>query len=146
MIYIRPWLYLGKHQEALNTSKLAEHNIEAILLLHAPLEQSHLSTLFIPIEEGVSSSEIFKQGIDFVIAERKKNHNIFLACETGGNRSIAFGTAILKEIEGMALWDAFQEIKQIYPIARPHADLWKLLCVYYQEEIPYTEVLNFSQY
>ena len=46
-----------------------------------------------------------------------------------------------KEEEGLSLLDAFKEVKRKHPEAMPHQPLWESLCAYYNETIPYFDVM-----
>jgi hypothetical protein len=56
--------------------------------------------------------------------------------------SVAFAIASLKEEEHLALFDAFQQVLAKHPQARPHLALWQSLCEYYDENLPYKDILK----
>jgi protein-tyrosine phosphatase len=77
------------------------------------------------------SSELIKQGIDFILEEKQKDHRLLVACGTGINRSSAFCTVALIETEGLSLMDAFKEVKERHPESMPHQPVWESLCKFY---------------
>jgi hypothetical protein len=83
--------------------------------------------------------------VDFVRNEKAKGHKVLVACGAAINRSTAFCVASLKEEEGIGLLDAFLAVKAAHIESLPHPPVWQSLCDYYQEEIPYLEVLTQSR-
>ena len=135
---VRPWLYIGKYREALDWRLLTVNHIGAMLQLADPVEQPGITSLYLPVDDGVPlPGDLLRQGVDFVKAEKRRGHTVLIACGAGISRSVAFTVAVLKEEEGLGLLDAFRAVKQQHPVAMPHFALWESLCGYYQEDIPF---------
>lgn len=143
MYPIRPWLYIGKYRETLDYNMLYRSNIRAMLQLAEKVQHLGISSLFIPIEDGESISfHKLREGIEFVRLEKAKGNNILIACGAGISRGVSFAIAVLKEEENLTLLDAFQQIQGEHSQARPHLELWKSLCEYYREEVPYKNIVK----
>lgn len=139
---IRSWLYVGKYRETLNPHLLAANEIGAILQLADLVEQPGVTFLYLPVDDGVPlPAELLRKGVDFVIASKKQNNRILVACGAGTSRSAAFVVAALKEIEGLDLLSALRAVKQKHPEAMPHPAIWESLCAYYQENVPFSDTL-----
>jgi protein-tyrosine phosphatase len=135
---IRPWLYLGKYRDTLNTHLLSAYGIGAMLQLAELVEQPGITSLYLNVEDGVPlPHKLLRQGVDFVIVEKERGHTVFISCGAGISRSAAFTTAALKEVEGLNLLDAFQVVKRGHPQAMPHPAIWESLCTYYREDFSY---------
>ena len=143
MDMIRPWLYIGKYRETLNRTLLAKSDIKAMLLLAELVEHPGITSLYIPIDDGVPlDPKLLRKGVDFVRMEKEFNHTVLIACGAGVSRSAVFAMAALKEVEELPLLDAIQTVKQHHPEAMPHFVLWESLCTYYSEDIPFLTMLK----
>jgi protein-tyrosine phosphatase len=142
---IRPWLYIGKYRDTLNPNLLAVNRIEAMLQLAQLVEHPGITSLYLPVEDFQPiPPALLRQGVDFVRAEKQREHRVLIACGAGINRSTAFAVAILREEEGLSLLDAFRAVKRVHPEATPHPPIWASLCEYYQENIPFDKLLAIS--
>ena len=142
---IRPWLYIGKYSDTLDKHYLDSKPIQAMLQLADRVEQAGIKSLFLPVEDmGPTSPVLIKQGVDFILAEKEKGHNILVACGAGINRSTAFCMAGLKETEGLSLLDAFKDIKSKHPASMSHEPVWESFCRYYNESTPYLDLMRVS--
>jgi protein-tyrosine phosphatase len=140
---IRPWLYIGKYRETLNAALLARHNIKAMLLLAELVEHPGITSLYIPVDDGVPlDPKLLRRGLDFVRVEKELNHTVLIACGAGVSRSAAVTIATLKEAEGLQLLDATRIVKRFHPESMPHFALWESLCGYYGEDIPFLTMLK----
>jgi protein-tyrosine phosphatase len=138
MEYIRPWLYIGKYRETLNPRLLAVNQIKAMLLLAELVEHPGIRSLYLPVEDFAPlETDLLRQGIDFVRAEKALGHTVLIACGAGINRSTTFAVAVLKEEEGLSFLGAFCAVKRQHSRGMPHRPVWESLCSYYQEEIPF---------
>jgi protein-tyrosine phosphatase len=127
MDVIRPWLSIGKYRETLNGTLLARNNIKAMLLLAELVEHPGITSLYVPIDDGVPlDPKLLRKGVDFVRTKKELNHTILIACGAGVSRSAVFAIAALKECEGLPLLDATRTVKQCHPEAMPHFVLWDL--------------------
>lgn len=145
MDQIRPWLYIGAYRDTLNKSYLDLKSIQAMLQLAEKVEQPNIVSLYLPVEDlaPISSNHI-RQGVDFIREHKEKGNRVLVACGAGINRSSAFCAAVLKEAEGLSLFDAFKEVKHKHPESMPHEPGWESLCKYYHESIPYIDIMRLS--
>jgi hypothetical protein len=143
MYPIRPWLYIGKFRETLDYNMLYRSNIRVMLQLAEKVQHPGISSLYIPVEDGESISfDKLREGIEFVRLEKARGKNILIACGAGISRGVSFAIAALKEDENLTLLDAFRQIQSEHPQAKPHLELWKSLCEYYSEEVPYKNIVK----
>ena len=143
MDQIRPWLYIGAYRDTLNKSYLDFKHIQAMLQLAEKVEQPNIVSLYLPVEDlAPISIKHIRAGVDFIREFKQKESRILVACGAGINRSSAFCAAALKEEEGLSLFDAFKEVKSRHPESLPHAPVWESLCQYYNETIPYLDVMR----
>ena len=139
---IRPWLFIGSYRDTLNRSYLNLKNIQAMLQLAEKVEYPNIISLYLPVDDVAPvSREHIQQGVDFIKKHKQQGVNMLVACGAGINRSSAFCTAVLKEQEGLGLFDAFKEVKKKHPESIPHKPVWESLCSYYNESIPYLDVM-----
>ncbi|MFN8413962.1 MAG: dual specificity protein phosphatase [Anaerolineales bacterium] len=142
---IRPWLYIGKYRDTLDKHQLDTESIQAMLQMAEPVKQDGINSLYLSIEDMAPiPPHLIKQGVDFIIEEKQNAHKILVACGAGINRSTAFCIAALKETEGLDLKSAYQEIKKKHPEALPHEPIWLSLCKYYNETVPYLDIMRLS--
>jgi protein-tyrosine phosphatase len=142
---IRPWLYIGNFSDTQNKNQLDFKSIRAMLQLAAPVKLSGITSLYLSVSDmSPIKHEHFKQGVEFVLTEKKKGNKILVACAAGINRSTGFCIATLKEAEGLSLLDAFKEVKRSRPQIMPHELVWKSLCSYYNEETSYIDLMRAS--
>ena len=140
---IRPWLFIGKYRDTLQLSYLRSKSIQAMLQLAEKVEQPNIVSLYLPVEDlAPISSKHIRQGVDFIRAHKAKGARVLVACGAGINRSSSFCAAALKEEEGLSLFEAFKEVKRLHPESMPHEPVWESLCKYYNEPIPYLDVMR----
>ena len=145
MDQIRPWLFIGAYRDTLYRSYLDFKFIQAMPQLAEKVEQPNIISLYLPVEDlaPISSNHI-RQGVDFIREHKEKGNRVLVACGAGINRSSAFSAAALKEAEGLSLFDAFKQVKHKHPESMPHEPVWDSLCSYYNEFIPYLDVMRLS--
>jgi hypothetical protein len=140
---IRPWLYIGNYSDTQNRNYLEFKSIQAMLQLAAPVRQIGIQSRYLQVTDmSPIPNHLIKQGVDFVLEEKGKEHKVLVACAAGVNRSAAFCIAVLKEAEGISLLEAFREIKGKHREAMPHETAWASLCSYYNETISYIDVMR----
>jgi protein-tyrosine phosphatase len=140
---IRPWLYVGAYRDTKNQPYLNLRNIQAMLQLAELVEQPNIVSLYLPVEDlAPISSEHIRQGLDFIRTHKVKGARVLVACGAGINRSSSFCAAVLKEEEGLSLFEAFKEVKRLHPESMPHQPVWESLCNYYNEPTPYLDVMR----
>jgi hypothetical protein len=143
MDQIRPWLFIGAYRDTKNFSYLKLKSIGAMLQLAEKVDQFNIISLYLPVEDLAPISSVhLRQGIDFILEHKAKDERILVACGAGMNRSSAFSAAAIKEAEGLPLFEAFKEVKRHHPESMPHEPVWDSLCKYYNESIPYLEVMR----
>ena len=143
MDQIRPWLFIGSYRDTRNLAYLQFKSIKAILQLAEKVEQPDIISLYLAVEDlAPISSKHIRQGLDFIKEHKAKSSRVLVACGAGINRSSAFSAAMLKEEEGLTLLEAFKEVKRLHPESMPHRPVWESLCNYYNESIPYLELMR----
>ena len=146
MDQIRPWLFIGKYRDTLQSDDLLSDSIRAMLQLAVKLEQPGITSLYLSVEDFAPLNfDLLDQGIAFIREQKKLGNNILVACWAGINRSSTFCTAALKEEDGLSLFDAFKEVKNAHPESMPHELVWESLCEYYGESIPYIDIMRHGQ-
>lgn len=147
MVEIRPWLFIGKYRDTLDTYSLGVKSIKAMLQLAEKVEQEGIASLYLPVED-LAPLEIdhIDKGVKFIREHYDNSHRILIACGAGINRSTAFCMIALKEMEGLGLMDAYKDIKRLHPDAFPHEPVWTSLCNYYNENEPYLNVIRLNSF
>lgn len=146
MYSIRPWLYVGKFSETQDDVMLHDRGIGAMLQLADSVKQPGIPSLYVPVDDGEPLPfDVLRMGVEFVRLEKALGRSVLIACGMGISRSAAFTIAALKEEESLSLLEAFRQVRAGHPGAMPHPALWKSLCEYYGEDVPYTELLKSRQ-
>jgi protein-tyrosine phosphatase len=140
---IRPWLYLGRYRDTLDPDLLAANRIDAMLQLAEAVTQRGIASLYLPVEDGKPLAEdLLRQGIGFILSEKRRGHSVLIACGAGMSRSVAYAIAVLKEEEELSLLEALRAVKHLYPDSMLHPALWESLCHYYGEEFSLDSLLD----
>ena len=143
MDQIRPWLFIGKYRDTLQTDYLYSKSIQAMLQLAVKLSSPDITSLYLPVEDFTPLDfDLLEQGVSFIKEQKGLDHPVLVACWAGINRSSTFCTAALKEEENLSLFDAFKEIKKVHPESMPHELVWESLCEYYDEDVPYLDIMR----
>jgi protein-tyrosine phosphatase len=143
MSTIRPWLCIGRLRETYDFRLLQAEGIGAMLQLAERVQQPGMETFYLPVEDGRAiTPEQFQAAVDFIRRQKNGERATLIACGLGISRAATFAIAALKEIEGLSLLDALQEIRVRHVEARPHPVLWRSLCDRYDEPTPYRLVLR----
>jgi protein-tyrosine phosphatase len=143
MNQIRPWLYIGKYRETIDYRLLKHHQIGAMLLLAELVEHHGITSLYLPVDDGEPlSHDLLQQGLAFIKKQHESGKTVLVACGAGISRSGTFTIAALKEKENLALLEAFRQVQKLHPETMPHYKLWQSLCEYYEEEVPWTELIH----
>ena len=146
MYSIRPWLFIGKFSETQDDVLLHDREIGAMLQLADSVKQPNIPSLYVPVGDGEPLPfDVLRMGVEFVRLEKALGRNVLIACGMGISRSATFAIAALKEEESLSLREAFWQVRAGHPGAMPHPALWKSLCEYYGEDVPYTELLKTGQ-
>ncbi|MBN2006692.1 MAG: dual specificity protein phosphatase family protein [Anaerolineae bacterium] len=134
---IRSWLYVGKYRETLDVDLLSAKKIGAVLQLAEAVTYPDIVSLYLPVEDGIPLPDHFlRQGVDFVLSEKRREQTVLIACGAGMSRSVAFAVAALKEAEDLSVLEAFRVVKEHHPESLPHPEIWESLCAYYHEVFP----------
>jgi hypothetical protein len=142
---IRSWLFIGAYRDTLNKNYLGFKSIQAMLQLAEKIEHPNIFSLYLAVEDFAPiPRHLITQGVEFITENRKHGKRILVACGAGINRSSAFCAAALKEEEGLSLFEAFKEVKRKHPDSMPHEPVWRSVCEYYNEAIPYLDIMRLS--
>ena len=88
---IRPWLYIGKYRDTKNQSYRALKSIQAMLQLAEKVEQTGITSLYLPVEDFAPIPvHLLEKGIAFIRAQKTAGYRVLVACGAGINRSSAF--------------------------------------------------------
>jgi Dual specificity phosphatase, catalytic domain len=140
---IRDWFYIGKYSDTVDSALLRSQGIGAILELAEVVKHADVECLFLPVEDGVHlSSRLLREGVGFVVNQKRFDRKVLIACGAGKSRSVAFAVAVLKEDEGLPLLEALRAVKSHHPETMLHPALWESLCAYYQEDVPFWSALR----
>ena len=116
-------------------------DISAMLLLAELVEHEGITSRYLAVEDGQTlSANLLQEGVAFVREQKEQGGIVLVACGAGISRAATFVTAVLKEVEGLPLREAFAVVQQAHPDAMPHMALWNSLCHYYDEPIPWIEI------
>ncbi|HNB35876.1 MAG TPA: dual specificity protein phosphatase [Anaerolineales bacterium] len=142
---IRPWLFIGRYRDTLYKEALDQKSIQAMLQMAELVEHPGIESLFLHVEDmDAIPAKMIEKGILFLHEQVGQGHNILISCGAGINRSTAYCVIALKEIEGLGLFEAFKEVLRHHPEALPNLPVWESLCEYYDEEVPYLEVMRLA--
>jgi len=134
---------VGKYRETLDEDHLIASNIGAVLQLAEAITYTHIQALYLPVDDAIPIPERYiRQGVTFVLQAKVSGQRILIACGAGISRSAAFAVATLKEVEGLSLVAALRAVQSAHPESLPHPAVWESLCTYYQEDVPFDEVLR----
>ncbi|HKI52929.1 MAG TPA: dual specificity protein phosphatase, partial [Anaerolineales bacterium] len=136
-------LFIGKYRDTLQPAYLHSKSIQAMLQLADKVEQSGITSLYLPVEDFAPLKfDLLEQGIAFIKEHKELGHSVLVACGAGINRSSIFCAAALKEEEGLSLFDSFKEVKKLHSESMPNKPVWESLCKYYKETIPYLDIMR----
>ncbi|MBB6051187.1 dual specificity protein phosphatase family protein [Armatimonas rosea] len=143
MDQVRPWLYVGKLAETLDYTRLLTHRIEAMLQLAAEVKQPGIAQLYLNVDDGKPLPPgALEKGVAFVREHLAQHETVLIACGAGMSRAPTFAIAVLCEEEGIGLLEAYAAVVAVRGIAMPHRALWRSLCEWRGEDVPYDEVLR----
>jgi hypothetical protein len=107
------------------------------------VQQPGISSLYFLVEDGESLCfDKLGKGVEFVRLEKARGKNVLIACGVGISRAASLAIASLNEEENLSLLDAFWQIQAEHLQARPNLDLWKSLCDYYSQDVPYKSIVE----
>ncbi len=136
------WLYVGSVQDAENYGALKEAGIAAVLTLAWPI--THPDDIVVKrvyFEDGEPiPDEVFYQTLSFVRQQRRQGRKILIACSAGISRSPTIAIAVLHELEGYPLVEAFRTAIERIHLAQPRAETWSSLCRFYGQIVTPADV------
>lgn len=140
---IRPWLYIGIYRDALNPRFMEDYSIQAMIHLAENVTLPGVHSLFLQVEDlGSIPADHIETAVHFIKDNLSQNRNILITCGAGINRSTAFCVVALKEVEGLGLLEAYKEVRKRHRDALPNKYVWESLCEYYDEKVPYLEIMK----
>lgn len=129
---IRDWLYIGDYTDCLDREQIEDNDISAVLQLSGPVFYPDIACRFIWVEDGMPLDALkLERGLDFIRSHQEQR--VLVGCAAGISRSATFCIAALKEIEGLSLEEAYQEVKKARPQIAPHLELWASLRSYFED-------------
>ncbi len=132
MNQVLDWLYVGSLDDAENYKRLREAGIEALLSLAYPVKHPDILISYVPFDDGEPiPEEVFYKALSFVRRKRREGRKILIACSAGVSRSPIIAVAVLHELVGYPLVEAFRTVIHQVHSAFPHPTLWASLCHYY---------------
>ena len=136
------WLYVGAVQDAEDYDALKAAGIGAVLTLAWPI--SHPDDIVVKrvfFEDGEPiPDEVFYQALSFVRRQRRQGRKILIACSAGVSRSPTIAIAVLHELAGYPLVEAFRRVLGRVHMAQPRAVTWSSLCRFYGRIVTPAEV------
>jgi hypothetical protein len=112
MNQIRPYLYIGDYLNTLDSDLLNSAHIGAMLQFALHVPYFGIETLYLNVDDGVPLPEAtLERGVSFARAQvarlQLEGKALLIACSAGISRSVMFGMALLHELEGISLTDAY---------------------------------------
>lgn len=144
MNQIRPYLYIGDYLNTLDSDLLNSAHIGAMLQFALHVPYFGIETLYLNVDDGVPLPEAtLERGVSFARAQvarlQLEGKALLIACSAGISRSVTFGMALLHELEGISLTDAYCTIRLARPQALPHPALLQTLHTYYAVPEPFED-------
>ena len=129
---ILPFLFVGRHQDSLNTAELSQLSITHILNVMESARVSDDDTfvrLHVPVSDFGDSkiADILDRCCEFIDQAKSSNGKVLLHCGRGQNRSPSIATAYLMRNHGMQLKEAFHHVRTKRPEFAPHEGYLKQL-------------------
>ncbi len=138
MDFVRPWLAIGKYRDTKDLALLRAEGVSAMLLLARDVQHEGIRSRYLDVDDGVELPlALLAQGVYFVSAARRRRDTVLVACGAGISRATTYTVASLCMIEGISIKRALLDVKRQRPIAMPHVKLWRSLCEFLGEDIPY---------
>lgn len=141
MNQVLDWLYVGSIKDAENHERLEEAGIEALLSLAYPVKHPDILVGYVPFNDGEPiPEEVLYKALSFVRRQRRENRKLLIACSAGVSRSPIIAVAVLHELVGYSLVEAFRTVIHQVHSAFPHPTLWTSLCRYYGQSVSVNDV------
>ena len=141
MNQVLDWLYVGSVKDAEDYAALRRAGIGAVLTLAWPIRHPDIAVKRVYFEDGEAiPDEVFYEALSFVRRQRRLGRKILRACNAGISRSPAIAVAVLHELEGYSLLEAFRTVMGKVHLAYPHQVIWNSVCRFYGEWVRMSDV------
>lgn len=141
MNQVLDWLYVGSVRDAEDYAALKAEDIKAVLTLAWPIQHRDIAVKHVYFEDGEPiPDEAFYEALSFVRRQRRRGHRILIACSAGISRSPSIAIAVLHELEGYPLVEAFRTVLKRVPIATPRPATWRSVCRFYGHHVTIDDV------
>jgi hypothetical protein len=135
------WLYVGSVRDAENDDVLKAEGIGAVLTLAWPIEHPDIAVRRVYFEDGEPiPDEVFDKALSFVRQQRRQGRKILIACSAGVSRSPSIAVAVLHELDGYPLVEAFRTVLGKVHIAYPRPVTWNSVCRFYGQMVTWDDV------
>lgn len=134
---LRPWMFLGSGRNAEDMSKLGAHGVTHVLNVADDVPNFHEAVgglTYRRLEVGdfgqdAGISRVFADAADFLRLCREDGGVALVHCANGSNRSATVAIAVLMQLEGMTLREAFDLTRERHrataPLRKESAELVK---------------------
>ena len=141
MNQVLDWLYVGSIRDAENLEQLKGAGIEALLSLAYPVDHPDILLGYVPFDDGEPIPEdVLYKALSFVRRQRREGRKVLIACSAGVSRSPSIAIAVLHELAGYPLVDAFRAVIDRVHKAFPDPALWNSLCRHYGQMVSIHDV------
>ena len=141
MNQVLDWLYVGTYRDAENYELLKEAGVQAVLSLAYPVEHPDILVGYTPFDDGAPiPEESLYRALRFVRRQKRAGHKVLIACSGGISRSPSIAIAVLHELEGYPLVEAFRTVLSRVPSAFPDPTVWNSLCRFYRQMVSVNDV------
>jgi hypothetical protein len=142
MNQVLEWLYVGSVKDAENYALLKQTGIQAVLSVTWPISHPDIEVGFVPFEDGEPiPDEVFYKTLSFVRQQRRKDRKILIARSAGIiSRSPMIAIAVLHELEGYPLVEAFRKVIFSVHTAYPRPVTWNSVCRFYGQLVAMSDV------
>ena len=141
MNQVLDWLYVGSVEDAEDYAELQRAGIKAVLTLAWPIQHPDIAVKRVYFEDGEPiPDEVFCETLSFVRQQRRLGRKVLIACSAGVSRSSAIAIAVLHELEGYPLVEAFRTVLGKVHLAYPHQVIWNSVCRFYGQWVTTNDV------
>ena len=141
MNQVLDWLYVGSVKDAEDYTALQRAGIKAVLTLAWPIQHPDIAVKRVYFEDGEPiPDEVFYETLSFVRQQRRLGRKVLIACSAGVSRSPAIAIAVLHELEGYPLVEAFRTVLGKVRLAHPHQAIWNSVCRFYGQWVTMSDV------
>ena len=136
------WLYVSSVKDAEDYEALKAEGIGAVLTLAWPISHpDDIKVKRVYFEDGEPiPDEVFYEALSFVRRQRRQERKVLITCSAGVSRSPTIAIAVLHELEGYPLVEAFRTVLGRVHMAQPRAVTWSSLCRFYNQIVTPADV------